>query len=324
MTFYERRGQGDYLKIVNIVVNSALDKENEAQSDYAYTAVLENELQNVMSIVPVSYNLPKNIVPSFWPSNGIIVGNDYLDFQIELGVTSGPNPYSPDPYKFSLQLENRAFYAGENVPDDANIADYLETIMNAAMDEEPDMNDFTVEVSYDDKSKRMIFTITTSNPNALMRMAFLFESGEHSDRACNVQLGFPDKRDYYSYRGDVFGFNYTNTIFSIGYTDLLPFKYIDLIVRPLNKIPITRIFLTNPNSYRVGTIGVSNEQVQIDTDQPPSNLKKLGIVFALPGGQNPHLYNNDPSVPNHFVFSVLQFANETSQKPSYVRQTLTS
>jgi len=324
MAFYERRGQGDYLKTVNVTVNSELDKENPSQSDYAYSAILPTDTQNVMSIVPISWNLPKNIVPSFWPPNGIIVGNDYLDFQVELGVTSGPNPFSPDPYKFSVQLENRAFYAGANVPDDANIADYLETEMNAALDEEPDMADFQIEVSYDDKSQRLRFIITTSNPSAIMRMAFLFESGEHTDRACNVQLGFPDKRDYYSYKADTFGFNYTNTIESIGYTDLLPFKYIDLFVRQSNKAPVKRIFLTNPNSFRVGTTGVTEEQIQIDTDQPPSNLKKLDIFFLLPGGQDPRLYNHNPSVPNQFVFSILQFANETSQKPSYVRQTLTS
>lgn len=332
MAFYERRGQGDYLKTVNVTVNSELDKENPSQSDYAYSAILPTDIQNVMSIVPISWNLPKNIVPSFWPPNGIIVGNDYLDFQVELAETSGGggdggigiSRFSADPYKFSVQLENRAFYAGANVPDDANIADYLETEMNEALDQEPDMDDFQIEVVYDNKSQRLRFTITTTDPSAIMRMAFLFETGEHTDRACNVQLGFPDKRDYYSYQADTFGFNYTNTIESIGYTDLLPFKYIDLIVRQSNKVPAKRIFLTNPNSFRVGTTGVTEEQVQIDTDQPPSNLKNLDIYFLLPGGQDPRLYNHNPSVPNQFVFSILQFANETSQKPSYVRQTLTS
>ena len=325
MAFYERRGQGDYLKTVNVSVNSETDKENTSQSDYAYTAVLPTDIQNVMSIVPISWNLPKNIVPSFWPPNGIIEGNDYLDFQVEASVTSGTNPYSPDPYKFSVQLENRAFYAGPNVPDDANIADYLELEMNQALSEEPDMADFTISITYDDKSQRLQWVITTSDPSAIMRMAFLFDSGVHTDRACNDQLGFPDKRDYYSYRAETFGFNYTNTINSIGYTDLLPFKYIDLVVRQSNKVPAKRIFLTNPNSFRVGTSGVTEEQVQIDTDQPPSNLKKLDIVFVLPGRQDPRLYNqrSDP-VPTQLVFSILQFANETSQKPSFLRQTLTS
>lgn len=331
MAFYERRGQGDYLKTQNVSVNSETDKENASQSDYAYTAILPTDIQNVMSIVPISWNLPKNIVPSFWSPNGIIEGNDYLDFQVELATTSGGGgggigiSYSSLPYVFSVQLDNRAFYAGPNVPDDANIADYLELKMNEALDEEPDMADFSIDVTYEDKSQRLQWVIVTTNPSAIMRMAFLFDSGVHTDRACNDELGFPDKRDYYSYRADTFGINYTNTINSIGYTDLLPFKYIDLLVRQSNKVPAKRIFLTNPNSFRVGTSGVTEEQVQIDTDQPPSNLKKLDISFVLPGGQDPRLYNqrSDP-VPTQLVFAILQFANETSEKPSYLRQTLTS
>lgn len=326
MAFVHRRGDGSYLKTTVVNVDSETDKENQEQSDYLYTAILNAEIQDVVSISITSWNLNRDIAPSFWPPNGNVAGNDTIDFTV-----SNANVAAGAPYTFSVQLPNKTYYYASDAPTDVNFADVLQTLMNAQIATEAALDGITVDVAYGTDEQFIIVGLVTNKTfypglDRLSYLSLLFSSGTNADRAAYAQLGF-DQQDYTSYEQFAsvgIGGVAATAIVGPNVTNLQQFKYIDVIVRESNKVPLKRIYLTNPNAFRSGTSDATYRQAKIDTDQPPGRLKKLTIGFRLQGNLDPRLYQS-ASVPNQFTFAVLQVAQENDPRtPAYVKQILTS
>lgn len=325
MAFVRKIGSGSYLKSTLVNVNSETDKEDELQSDYKYTAILNSEIQNVISLSITSWNLNRDIAPSFWPPNGTVAGSDTIDFTVSNANVNGGLPYT-----FSAQLPNKTYYYSSDAPTESNLANVLANVMNEQILTELALDGIFVTVGYRTDEQFVVIELNTDQFNypgldhrSYLRL--LFSSGANADRAPYNQLGFAQE-DYLSfeqYASVGIGLTANTSIVSPFVSNLQQFKYIDIIVRESNKVPVKRIYLTNPNSYRSGEPDAAYKQAKIDTDQPPGSLKRLGISMRLQGNLDPELYQSS-STPNQFTFAILQVAQENDSLPAYVKQTLTS
>lgn len=322
-TFIYKKGPGTYLKTREIHIDSSTDKSNPDQSDFQFDVILKDEIQDVLSMTISSWNIDKDITPSFWPQNGSIAGNDMLDFEITNSAYNGGNPV-----QLSVQLPNRNLYYDENAPDDSNICEVLQDLMNDAIAayDPVGLADLSIVVPYLQPQKMTIVTDTTNfgSLDDTTFISLLFASGPNSDRSCYAQLGF-EKSDYDSIPAIAAGFASLNNggrvVISPSAPDLQTFKYIDVLVKESNKIPVQRIFATNPSVFRTNKSASTLRQQKIDTDQPPRVLRKLSISILFPGSKNPAFYVSQSS-PLQFTFSILQLAQENDSVPSYLKQTL--
>lgn len=325
MAFVQKIGTGSYLKSSLINVNSETDKENELQSDYKYTAILNAEIQDVLSLSITSWNLNRDIAPSFWPPNGSTPGNDTLDFTISNANVSGGTPYS-----FSVQFPNKTYYYASDAPTETDFADVLEQLMNEQIATEPALGGITIECVYRTDEQFLVIGLITNTLffPGLARLSYLellFATGPNADRAAYSQLGFAqaDYESYEQFSSVTIGSAGATAIVSPFVTNLQQFKYLDVLVNESNKVPLKRIYLTNPNAFRSGVSDATYKQAKIDTDQPPGRLKQLTISIRLQGNLDPRIYQS-ASTPNQFTFAVLQVAQENGSLPTYVRQTLTA
>lgn len=323
--FIYKRGTGSYLRTREIHIDSSIDKEDENQSDFLFNVVLVNEIQNVISITLSSWNIDKDITPSFWPPNGTVAGNDMLDIEISNAGYNGGTPFT-----LSIQLPNANLYWDKNAPKDSNFASVVENLLYAARDayDKSGLAQLRFTCEYLIPGSFSLFTfldrfvvgpMTGASPFTL-----LFQTGPNSDRSCYSQLGF-EKLDYDSIDGFALGTitlsGNSQGVASPNPIQLQTFKYVDVNVAQSNKTPVHRIFTTNPSVFRNEQSASTLRQQKVDTDQPPRTLKKMSIQILYPGGVNPALYLSRQT-PIQFTFTVLQVAQETDELPSYMKQTL--
>ena len=331
MAFVYKQGQGSYLRLRRIQVDSLTDKSTDAQDNRAYifTANLREELQNVISISITGWNLPKDITPSFWPPNQFIQGNDTLDFSITNKDINGGVPVD-----FSVQLPNKLLYWAPTAPAETNLANILDKLIYDAIAANPlyvtggGENIVTVTCSYTFGQNFSITILENSSANWLndqfFQLSLNFLSGPNTDRACNVQLGFPIKDDYQSYLNPlVIGLRVPQIVISPQSTNLQLFKYVDVFIAESNKKPVARIYLTNPAAFRTAPSNAYHKVTRVDTDNPPKTLKSLRVDIRLPGLQLPRLYQSLDDLETQFTFSILQVAEENNILPTYMSQTLT-
>lgn len=320
MAFVFKKSPGSYLKTTVVHVDS--NNDNEQQSDYKYTARLDQGIQDVLSISLVSWQLDADIAPSFWPTKGGVAGSDTLDFSL-----SNANVNGGTPFQFSVRLPNKTFYFSNDAPSGRRMSNLLIDLMNEQIASEPLLPD--VRVSYDNTyEQRLVLLCTTSNVfvTGLARDTFLalnFATGPNAARSCHEQLGF-EKADYTSYEQSLYffiGFQSATLLSSPRLPKLQQFKYIDLFLEESSKAPVQRLYLTNPYAFRTGASGSVYKQNRIDTDKAPAHLHSLSVSFRLQGDKNPSLYQSFP-VFSKLTFAILSVAQETADLPVYVKQTL--
>lgn len=322
--FIYKQGAGAYLRTREIHIDSSIDKENENQSDFQFDVILKEEIQNVVSITLTSWNLDKDITPSFWPQNGSIQGNNMLDIEL-----SNINYNSGTPFTLSIEIPNENLYFDANAPSDTNVCNVITDLLIKAKNDydEAGLQELTFSCPY---LVPGVFSVFAYNDDfgpldETTTFTLLFGTGPNAANSCYKQLGF-EQQDYDSINGTILGFATIGSGISQGVVapnpvDMQQFKYIDVGLRESNKLPVQRIFTTNPSVFRNQQSASTLKQQKIDTDQPPRVLKKLSVFILYPGLLNPSLYVSNPS-PVQFTFTILQVAQESDNLPSYMRQTL--
>ena len=306
-----------YLRPIRLAVNSRTDKKDPNQSDFNYTAVLKEEIQNVVGMAITYYSFPRDTTPSFYPNTNNVVGQNRLDFSLENSDIAGAAE------TFTITWPTKHYnYQSPAFPDH----DYLrqcEILMNNAINANPTWKDKVRIGMPPHPLNNTIMTVsvidTTLPSTSSTELRLLFASGANEKNSVWKQMGF-EKLDYIS-SASLLNLNTgTQTIESPYSVALNSLPYIDIFVEESNRRPLKRIY-SSDNNYTASYNEDSVNQLPIDTDNPPRRLKELNIRIRYQSGLDPGDYTSE-TAPHSLGFVIMQLADENQPIPTYVEQNL--
>ena len=311
-------GPHSYVRPIQKWTNSRTDKKDPNQSDFNYTAVLNEEIQNVIGISITSYNLPRDTTPSFYPSTQLVTGRNMLDFSLENSdIQVGPEIFTVTwPTKFYT-------YSAPAAPDiDYNLT--LERLMNEQIDANPTWEGKVKIRAYEHPLNSSLLIAAVTDPTlpdtSTTELKLLFGTGANASEAANLQMGFPVKADYASSQTTLYTRTGTQVIESPFPTQLNLFPYVDVFIKESSRSPTKRIYVED-SFFTLDNKSDSVNQTHINLDNPPRHLKELNISIRYPNRINPGTFDFQVA-PHSFGFTFVQLADENAPVPTYVEQNM--
>lgn len=322
MSYTFPKGPHSRLKVYKVAVSTPENKTLQNTSDFNYTVDLPYGIQNVVGMSLVEWSLPRDIIPTFYPTTTRLVGNNKLDFRLE------NTDISPLPADFTVTFPTKYFFYQDPTDPTLDYTVAVTTLMNQAIAANPTwagkVSISCVAESYN-QTLIAISTIDLGLPaNSTTTLTLLFATGPNSDSAANLVMGFPTKTDVVS-SATLFQLKSgTQVIESPTSVQLRSANYIDVYVEESNLQPLQRIFVRDPNytTNIYASEGVSRLSVNIDN--PPRKIDQLHIRLRYQDEGDPGDFLASPIiVPHAFTFHIISLVDEQESVPTYVQQNLT-
>lgn len=315
------KGPHSRLKLYKVGVSTPENKILQNGSDFNYSVELPYTIHDVVGISLVGWSLPRDIIPSFYPTTTRLQGNNKLDFSLL------NTDIAPAARVFSVQFPTR-FYLYESLAEpslDYTVA--LQKLMQAAVDADPVWKDRVFLGVLAQPLRSTFILVATVDPslpaNSSTTLTLLFQSGPNAAEAANLAMGFP-KADVVSAPVSVALFS-AQIVESPSPVRLRAVNYIDVIVEESPLRPLQRIFVEDEtyvtNTYSSGG-GVND--LHIDLDNPPRRLERLNIKLRYQREGDPGDFSTNPIiVPHSLTFDIVSLVDENRATPSYVQQSMT-
>jgi len=306
-----------YLRPIKLAINSREDKKDSSQSDFNYTAVLKEEIQNVVGMAITYFSMPRNASPTFYPTTSFATGKNRLDFSLENSDIAGAAQ------TFSITWPTKHYAYQEPAYPDHDYLRQCEILMNEAIDADATWKEkvwINLTPHPLNNTLMTVSVIDTSLPStSTTELKLLFASGANAANSVFTQMGFA-QLDYTSSPSLLNLNTGSQTIESPNPVALNPFPYIDIFVQESNQRPLKRIY-TRDENYTTVFNAESVNQLPLDTDNPPRRLRELNIRIRYQNGQDPGDFVND-ATPHSIGFTIMQLADENQPIPGYTENNL--
>lgn len=310
------------VRVYKLPVSSPLNKTDQNQSDFNYEVVLPETINDVIGFKLIDWSLPRDIIPSFWPTTTKLAGVNKLDFRLSnLDI-------SPVPADFTITFPTK-FYAYQNYKDPTR--DYVQmtaTLMNQAIASNPTwQNKVNIDLVPITTIGTLILvsTLDASLPTgSLTYLTLLFQSGPNKAESVYYQMGWDTPVDAVSSTSVYILPPGVTALQSPNAVQLRGANYLDIFVEESNQRPMQRIFFKD-DAYTTNRLNITESvyRFEVDQKQPPRKLERLHIKLRYEEDTDPGDFVDGPILfPMYFTFHFFTVDQSVTDMPDWLHQNL--